>query len=162
VIEHQPDLISHLIKVEMLLSPGGSYCLAIPDKRYCFDHYAPESTLAEVDLAFAQKRLVHTPAAVAFHHTQLTHDDPIRHWIKRNGRPGDLVQMSSEEVAADVRRAEQGQYVDVHAWMFTPLSFSSIVKALYERGQIELYPQTVYDTGFATSEFYAVLARSSK
>src|SRR5579872_180659 len=46
-IEHQPDLIDHLQKVEKLLNPGGFYFIIIPDKRYCFDHFIPETTIAE-------------------------------------------------------------------------------------------------------------------
>ena len=41
VIEHLPDPIRFLRDCEALLEPGGVLSLAIPDKRVCFDHYAP-------------------------------------------------------------------------------------------------------------------------
>lgn len=54
MIEHAPDLISHLQMVHNLLVPGGYYFLIVPDKRYCFDHFKPESTTADVLYAHAQ------------------------------------------------------------------------------------------------------------
>ena len=47
-IEHQPSLIRHLTQVSNVLHPGGAYYLIVPDKRYCFDHYLPLSTLGGV------------------------------------------------------------------------------------------------------------------
>jgi predicted SAM-dependent methyltransferase len=41
VLEHIPDPISFLISAHALLKPGGMILLALPDKRYCFDFFAP-------------------------------------------------------------------------------------------------------------------------
>lgn len=41
VIEHVPDLVGFLRECERLLNAGGTLSLAIPDKRYCFDHLRP-------------------------------------------------------------------------------------------------------------------------
>ncbi len=45
-IEYQPNLITHLNHIESILNPGGYYFVLEPDKRYCFDHFIPESSLA--------------------------------------------------------------------------------------------------------------------
>ena len=48
LLEHQPDLIRHLQQVERLFDGAGLYFLVVPDKRYCFDHFIPESSIADV------------------------------------------------------------------------------------------------------------------
>src|SRR5436190_23194025 len=47
-IEHQPNLITHLSHIDRLLNPGVYYCVLVPDKRYCFDHFILESSFAQV------------------------------------------------------------------------------------------------------------------
>jgi SAM-dependent methyltransferase len=49
VIEHTIDLITHLNQVYSLLNENGKYILAIPDYRYCFDHFRGQSKFPEID-----------------------------------------------------------------------------------------------------------------
>lgn len=60
----------------------------------------------------------------------------------------------------DMRRADAGEYVDVHAWTFSPESFRRLVLALNEKGWIALRPEIVHDTDFGELEFFAVLRKS--
>lgn len=48
LIEHQECLVSHLKEVSSLLPPDGVYLLFVPNKKYCFDHYIPESTISDI------------------------------------------------------------------------------------------------------------------
>lgn len=61
-IEHQPNLIKHIKDVENLLLPNGIYFIIIPDKRYCFDHYLPETRTIDVIASHLEGRRVHSPA----------------------------------------------------------------------------------------------------
>lgn len=63
-IEHQPCLISHLNDVASILDARGRYFLVIPDKRYCFDHYIPQTTIADVLAAYALKAKKHSVRTV--------------------------------------------------------------------------------------------------
>ena len=58
VIEHTPDLVEHFQQVSRILNKGGVYVLIVPDKRYCFDYYHPESTISEVIEASVSKRKI--------------------------------------------------------------------------------------------------------
>jgi SAM-dependent methyltransferase len=58
-IEHSPDIIQHLLEVERILPSGGRYFIIVPDKRYCFDATLPESTLAQVVQARAERHGSH-------------------------------------------------------------------------------------------------------
>lgn len=155
-IEHQPDLIRHLRQVRRLLRPGGSYYLIVPDKRFCFDHFLPESTVDEVRAA--QGRTLHSEEAVAKHLRGTTHNIPALHWLGLHGRPS--TDTSAKDRNADaLRRARAGEYVDVHAWQFTPSSFRQTIRTLYDSGEIDMELTNVYDTGLGKLEFMAVLTR---
>src|SRR5205085_8186163 len=48
VLEHTTDLIGFLNDCDALLKEGGVLSLAVPDKRYCFDHFRPITGLSRV------------------------------------------------------------------------------------------------------------------
>jgi SAM-dependent methyltransferase len=158
-VEHQPDLIKHLRDIERLLRPGGHYYLIVPDKRFCFDHFLPESTVN--DISAAKGRVHHSEAAIEEHATGTTHNINILHWLGYHGRAG--VDDPTAKARRDeyLERARAGEYVDVHAWQFTPTSFRRNLQRLFEAGEIGLEPVRVHDTGFARIEFMAVLRRAA-
>lgn len=158
-IEHQPNLVKHLGDVENLLCPGGCYCLIIPDCRYCFDHFIAPSTIADVLEAQYEKRQRHTLAKVIEHRALTCHSVPLRHWQKDSGEPN----LNAQSIRDAIQEWEnaQGDYVDVHAWQFTPLTFRQIISLLNELGLTNLSAARVYDTPFAVGEFCAVLQKAS-
>ena len=156
-IEHQPDLIGHLEGVSRLLRPGGRYFLVIPDRRFCFDPFLPGSTYDDVLAAVGHQ--VHTPLDVENHRLGTTHNKAFFHWVGRHGpqppRP------MNPAVAEECQRARGGEYIDVHAWLFTPDSFSAILRRLKDEGLIGLSVERVHATAFGTQEFFAVLRKDS-
>src|SRR5205823_10898481 len=84
-VEHHPDLVRHLKDVENVLDSDGVYALVIPDKRYCFDHFLPESNLAEVIAAHHELRTKHTLQKVIEHRSLTTHNFVDRHWRGDHG-----------------------------------------------------------------------------
>lgn len=155
-VEHQPDLVRHLLQVETLLEPGGRYFLAIPDKRFCFDHFLPESTLSEVVAAAHEKRSAHLFRSVFEHRLMTCHNDSHAHWRNEHGpRPEPdaegLRGVQDEWVAAD------GNYIDVHAWQFTPESFCSIIERTRRLRLHHFVVERVYSTVTSNIEFFSVL-----
>jgi SAM-dependent methyltransferase len=157
-IEHQPDLVRHLCEVERLLCSGGCYCLIIPDCRYCFDHFLEPSNIAEILDAHYQKREQHTLASVIEHRALTCHNVPQRHWVDDSGAPN----LSAETLKTAIQEWEdaRGQYIDVHAWQFTPRSFRQILSLLNELKFTTLAAARVYDTPFGNCEFCAVLHKN--
>jgi SAM-dependent methyltransferase len=156
-IEHQPDLVQHLIDVEGLLLPGGKYFLMIPDKRFCFDHFLSESSIADVVSAHERKLKVHDISSIIEHWALTTHNDPCLHWAGDHGRQRIEDSIRPLEVAIADRRASPGTYIDVHAWQFTPGSFYQIIDLLNRLNLISFRPQAVYNTVHNRNEFCAVL-----
>lgn len=161
-IEHQPDLIKHLSDVAELLPEQGCYFLLIPDKRYCFDHFIAESTVAGVINAHVEQRRVHTLGSVIEHRALTTHNDPGRHWRGDHADP-----IGGATIAERTRTAlrefddARGSYIDVHAWQFTPASFREITSLLCELGYSSMRPVRVYDTGYGRNEFTAILQKAA-
>lgn len=156
-IEHQPDLVHHLEQAQRILEPDGLYCLIIPDKRYCFDHYIAESTIAGVLQAYRERRRVHTMASVVEHVALTTHNVPHRHWAGDHGPvvpPDRPVRVRDAMARFD---AGGGDYIDVHAWYFTPDSFAAIVGDLGALGLTGFELAGLYDTARDRNEFCAVL-----
>jgi SAM-dependent methyltransferase len=158
-IEHQPDLVKHLRQVENVLTDDGLYFIIVPDKRYCFDHYLAESTVADVLEAHHARRAVHTLASVVEHRALTTHNDPARHWRGDNGPVPNDPKRYRDAVAE--HEAAAGGYIDVHAWQFTPNSFRHLTQMLHDLSLTKLAPLRVYDTPYGSNEFYAVLAKQS-
>ena len=161
-IEHQPCLVRHLEEVASILKPGGYYFLAIPDKRYCFDHYMPITTFADVVSAFTEQRQRHSVRSVLLHRFFTVHNDPARHW---NGdheeNPFDHF-MDPDTITDDVKGSvdelrNSDEYIDTHAWYFTPQSFRVICKALNRLDLIKVKVERIYSTVKNSNEFYAVL-----
>ncbi len=131
MIEHVPDLVTHLQDIQSLLEPGGAYLFIAPDKRDCFDHCLPESALPEVITAYLEKRTRPSLRSVIEHRAFTVPKyklgaDPVRHPSR------DLWPI----IRSAQREFQESTYVDVHCWYFTPESLSQIVNALIELGLI--------------------------
>lgn len=155
-IEHQPDLVRHLVDVANLLSPGGRYFLAVPDRRFTFDHFLKDSNIAEVIEAHYQGRKRHTLQSVIEHRALTTHNDPTAHW---NGSHGDEGIDSARVHSAITEFEETEGYLDVHAWIFTPMNFRTIITDLFSLGMTQLSVERVYPTLRGSNEFYVILKR---
>jgi hypothetical protein len=157
-IEHQPDLVRHLRGVSSVLEDNGRYYIACPDKRYCFDHYAPETVIVDVLAAYHEKRKVHQPRSFLIQGLSRAHNDSDRHWAHDHGpRQYEGYKDAKREIFGFV--PYDGTYHDTHAWQFTPGSFFQIMSFLYEVGLTDLAPERVYHTRFGTNEFTAVLRK---
>lgn len=155
-IEQQPDLVHHLASVGRILVPEGRYFLAIPDARYCFDHFLPLSSPDDVEAA--RGRRVHTAASVIAHRLHTTHSDPLKHWLGVHGRPNPS-SLARWQAEREAERADAGQYIDVHAWMFSPATFRGIVEATSKLTGMVV--ERVHDTEGGHMEFFAVLRRAT-
>lgn len=158
-IEHQPDLIKHLNQVEQILVPGGLYFLIIPDKRYCFDHYLSESTIADVVGAFLEKRTVHSAKSVIEHRALTTHNDPSAHFSGSHGDISNNQNLRVQQAISEFKNAN-GSYIDVHAWQFVPTSFTELVSNLNALNLVDLKITNIWNTPINNFEFYVTMSKT--
>ena len=159
-IEHQADLVQHLQAVERRLHPGGCYFVIVPDKRYCFDHFLPETTVADVIRAQARGEMRHDVGSVIEHLALFAHNDAPRHWAGDHGDADPVERIEDIRNAMRQYQASDGRYIDVHAWKFTPASFRTVTWALHALGLTRLQPWGVLDTVRNRNEFCAVFRQA--
>lgn len=159
VIEHQPDLIKHLSLVGSLLNDGGLYIMFVPDKRYCFDYFIPESTISETIAAYVSQQKFHSFKNVLTSKCQTVHNDPVLHWFGEHGVMDDSVDKFVKAIDEFELAKQNNEYIDAHAWQFTPESMGKIIKTLRSYGLIELSLHRLCHTIFGRQEFCVILKK---
>jgi predicted SAM-dependent methyltransferase len=157
VIEHTPDLLAFLGTATTLLKQDGVVVLAIPDKRYCFDFFQPLTTAGQVLAAAREQRTRHTPR-LAFDYLAYSAADGDSHaWgqhpVTRLRLPHTLEQARGYFEAA----SRSTDYIDLHAWRFTPASFELLLLDLAWLGETDWRVERT--TPASGCEFFAWLRR---
>lgn len=156
VIEHMPDFIGFLKNCTSVLKEDGILALVIPDKRYCFDHFRPPSSIAQIIDAYQAKLTRPSLGMIA---------DSYLNQVQRNGsitwnpltRGSFHFQHTIAETKAEMVRPE---YNDVHAWSFTPHSFRLVMNDLVSLGYLDL--KEIYFGNTSSFEFMVILQKSKK
>jgi len=154
VIEHTVCLVSFLQDVRKLLNPGGVLSLAVPDRRYSFDRFRERSSLARVLEIYHAAPEVHSEGAIIDYFFNVVRKGSSISWFE--GAPGEYQNVHTFDQAmlasATVR---DGEYVDVHNWVFTPSHFRVLIEDLFTLGLIDLREKSFGDT--RGSEFFVTL-----
>ena len=157
VVEHLPNLVRFLNDCDALMEPDGVLTLAVPDKRFCFDHFRTLSSLGMVVDAHLNGSTHPSAGAIL---------DFYLSYARRGGgdawNAGDRgrfefafdFQNATERMAASIG----GDYIDVHQWCFTPSSFRLLIDDLHRMGLIRL--REVEFLGTDGFEFFVWLGRS--
>jgi hypothetical protein len=160
VIEHTPDIVAFLEDCEALLSDTGVLSLAVPDKRFCFDHFRPVSGLARILDSHYSGATHHTPGSVVeFMLNAVSKGGQIAWSPAQHGDFAFLCDLGS--VQAHLKQAlESPTNMDVHAWCFTPASFRLLIHDLNLLGLTTLQPIYCFPT--EGHEFFIALRKTSK
>ena len=158
VIEHTPDLVGFLSECERILSDTGVLSLAVPDKRYCFDHFREVTSLARVIDAHFLKTTNHTPGTAADYYLNVTKKGGIIAWAP--GQRGEYEFVHGlQDALSSMQKINSGDYIDLHAWCFTPASFRLLIEDLFALGLTGLREQKFFDT--LGGEFFITLGKDA-
>lgn len=158
VIEHTPDLIGFLNDCDTILKDDGVIALAVPDKRYCFDHFRPISGLSSIIDAHIQHKTTHSPGTVAEYYLNIVSQNGSIAWNKKTTGKYEFLNTLEDARNGIESAGTDQQYTDVHAWCFVPHSFRLILEDLYQLG---LVPFREVDYSPAKGcEFFITLGRS--
>lgn len=155
VIEHVPDLITWLTEIRSILKPGGTVRLAIPDRRFTFDYLRRPSELTSVLVAYLNRaRIPNTQCILDFCLNEVAVDCAMA-WQGKIDEAA-LKRAHTFEGALRVARdaLENGNYHDVHCWVFTPASFAGLCKDLADHGLLDFECTEFHDTAVNEIEFF--------
>jgi Methyltransferase domain len=162
VIEHVPDLVRWLQELQSVLSSTGQIRLAIPDKRFIFDHYRQVSRLSEVLASWLLRETIPGPQAIIDYQTRATPIDVLQIWRGEIGESPSISEATLLKAIEAARGAvENNYYQDAHCWVFTPKSFASIMQHLAQIGLTNLECVQFIDTPELGLEFYVFLRSSN-
>ena len=133
VIEHVPDMVGWLTEIAAVLRPGGRLYLAVPDRRYTFDHFRRTSGLAEFIGAYLARSRRPTPTQVFDQGAYYCELDAPSAWV---GPPDPKRHLTLEGLRQALKTAtavaERPHYLNVHCWVFTPRSLLETLVALVD------------------------------
>jgi predicted SAM-dependent methyltransferase len=160
IIEHAPDLIGFINDCDSIMKDDAVLSLAIPDKRYCFDHFRPITGISGIIDSHFKKNTIHTPGTVAEYCLNVVSKAGQLTWS--SGYEGEYNFVHSLESAIEGMELALNtqEYIDVHAWCFTPHSFRLIIHDLYCLKLIPFREVSFFPT--EGLEFYITLGRKGK
>jgi len=160
VLEHTPDFIGFLNECDSIMKDDAVISLAIPDKRYCFDHFRPATGISKIIDSHFRKDKMHTAGTVAEYFLNIVHMNGKIAWDC--GSHGIYnFRHSLEEARSEIERVKNTkEYIDVHSWVFTPHSFRLMIHDLYCLGFIPFQELSFFST--VGCEFFVTLGRKGK
>jgi SAM-dependent methyltransferase len=163
VAEHVPDLLGWLADLHLVLKPGGTLGLAIPDRRFTFDRFRAESTIAEGVEAFVLGYERPSVRQIFDSAWQAVPMEVAEGW---QGGPDEVASLRHRvaklKPALNLVREVQasGRYNDAHCWVFTPASFLEFFDHAAQLGLLAYELEMFHPTEEGGYEFYAVFRRA--
>ena len=160
VIEHIPDMLGFLHSVTRLLTPGGKFALAVPDKRFCFDYYRPGTMTSDVLQRHGNGDNQHSMKSAFETYFYNANANGSIAWWNAPALPVALHHdwASSMQQLSAYRNVPPGTYLDMHASTFTPCAFELIITELAALALCELTVQHTIRTN--AYEFFVVLEQA--
>jgi len=157
VFEHLTDPVLFLQRCERALKYDGKLILLVPDRRFCFDYLRPVSTCGHMLRAYLSGQKRHDAGALYDHSAYYALRNGAFAW----GDPGNGEFVFQGNPAAGYAAAVHNSedYVDCHAWVFTPSSFRLILHDLRSIGLISM--REAFFEGPFGCEFMAILSRTA-
>ncbi|MCX8035080.1 MAG: methyltransferase domain-containing protein [Candidatus Dojkabacteria bacterium] len=155
VIEHVPDFIHFLNQCEALLKDEGVLSLAVPDMRYCFDYFAPYSSTGSIIDAHMHRLTKPSPGMVFTSMSNASIRNGKLAWFPEDSTGPDAVLHTFDTLKDHLKKAQEGEYIDVHCWRFTPSSFKLIMYDLFNLGYTNFVIKNEFDT--VEFEFFVTL-----
>lgn len=159
VLEHVANPIRWLGEVAEILKPSGLLAMSVPDRRFSFDFLRHTTRPADIVSAYLQERVTPDVRSVYDHHSQasfvgMSWATPLSVVPEEivAGRGAVRPKLATEFHLALTQQALQGDYLDVHAWVFTPASFLITMAQLAGDGFLPFRCRQFYPTDPAAND----------
>ena len=166
MIEHTTDFLGFLKDCSALLKEDGILRLAVPDKRFCFDHYRDVTGLAEVINNYYEPSTLQSVGSVAEYHLNVVKYKDNISWRRPDGMENSSDKhytfVHSVDYAKHIMRLvkDEKEYQDIHHYVFTPLSFELLIMDLRLLELLDL--EIVEMTETEGNEFVVTMKKSAE
>ncbi len=168
MIEHTTNFVGFLQDCSKLLKEEGLLRLAVPDKRYCFDHYRYTTSLAEIlNNAYTPNHLQSVGNVAEYYMNVVSRKGRIS-WNKpifsildfamRHQKTNYKYLHDKTIVMDGIRRVCAGEYIDIHHYVFTPASFALLIYDLRILEMIDMKIVHMWNT--RRNEFIVTLQKT--
>jgi SAM-dependent methyltransferase len=156
VIEHAPSLIDWLNIVGDKLKEGGILFLIIPDKRYTFDFFRPETTLGKIFEDHIRGKKTPGISEVFDEIFYARNLNTIDIWQNAN-----KIQFRAKDTKSvlAVAKTVSNNYIDVHCNIFSNESFSTVISTLCRDGWIPFIVEEIGTLEQFYSDFHCILRK---
>jgi hypothetical protein len=157
-------MIGWLREIAAVLGDGGLLCLAIPDKRLCFDVNRPLTEIG--DLVDAYLRGLRAPGyrQIWDFHSKIVDVDAAALWAGTADYSGTWrSDLDPDQWAYELclKHQQTGDYIDGHCQVFTPASFLDVYARLVKLDLIDYRIASFHPSLRGTIEFRVVLEKLS-
>jgi SAM-dependent methyltransferase len=173
VFEHVANPIRWLREIAAVLCEGGLLSLSLPDRRVTFDLLREETRASDIVAAYAEDVDIPDVRGVYDHHSLASFVN--MHWATPAsvypeqviaGRGAVKPKLATDAPPlAFIERTKHGEYLDVHAWVFTPPSFLLAMAQLTGDGLLpyclhQFYPTNSNAPDQGNSSFVVALRKA--
>lgn len=137
VLEHTTSLIDFINELTPLLAEEGVLAIIVPDHRYCFDRFRERSSLGRVIDTHLNPPKVHTVGTLTEFSLNAVRHRGTGAWAPNHRGKYKLIH-DLEATKALAAKADNGPYIDVHNWIFSPHHLRLLLQDLAELGYISL------------------------
>jgi hypothetical protein len=153
VLEHVPNPIRWLRELASVLKVGGLVALSLPDRRETFDLLREETRASDIVAAYLADDTVPSARAVYDHHSlasfvnmPFASSESVTPAQVIDGRGAVHPKVATIEHLSFTERAKNGEYLDVHAWVFTPVSLLIALAQIAADGLLPFSLRQFYPT----------------
>ncbi|MCF8450131.1 MAG: hypothetical protein K9G49_09705 [Taibaiella sp.] len=159
-IGRQPNLIRHLQQIEALLVSDGHLFCIVPDKRYTYDYFNPETTITSVLARHISDNSATNSEDLLMATIMRTHSDSLRHWKDNHGNQylefeRRFSELSGKYGIGGILASDR----NLQKTIFSPESFCNIIQLLNELKQTQMNVVRMYPTLFGRAEFFVILQK---
>ena len=163
VAEHVPNLVGWLQDVASCLTEDGVLSLALPDKRFTFDHLRSSTSIQSL-LAFEVEDLKRPNSLQIIdfivNFSEISAEEAWKAYLSGLALPSNVKNKYEDGISMALDALSNKIYHDVHCTVFSSNEFIALMSQLAKMEKLNFYPVSFFDTTENNFEFFVSMKKS--